>query len=98
MSYNQRANIRDALRCTLTVFERKYQVIIPSNLIIQRRLYFKIFDPAYPPREVCDRTMLIDPQNSYNSNYGTSTITGPILDMLEKKIKYELPDSALIEP
>ena len=34
---------RGTLRCTLMGFERNYQVKIPSNLIIQRRPYFKGF-------------------------------------------------------
>jgi hypothetical protein len=32
-------NILSYLRCTLMGFERNYQVRIPSNQIIQRRLY-----------------------------------------------------------
>jgi hypothetical protein len=32
------------LRCTLMGFERNYQVKIPSNLIIHRRLYSKLPD------------------------------------------------------
>jgi hypothetical protein len=41
MLISQESNILPCLRCTLTGFERNYQVKIPSNQIIQRRLYSK---------------------------------------------------------
>jgi len=56
-------NILPCLRCTLTGFERNYQLKILSNQIIQRRLYSKGYETFRDNNIIVDNkhTQLIEP-------------------------------------
>ena len=63
MLISHKGNILPCLRCTLTGFERNYQLKILSNQIIQRRLYSKGYETFRDNNIIVDNkhTQLIEP-------------------------------------